>query len=69
MGFTLFAVQNGGECWADNAGTYGKYGPSEKCRDGKGGDHANDVYNITGKWRHLVYSVNTAFIPYSNVML
>ncbi|KAI8483449.1 hypothetical protein Bbelb_387810 [Branchiostoma belcheri] len=48
-GFTVFAVQNGGQCAAsaDALQTYVKYGPSDACRpDGEGGPWANEVYRI-----------------------
>ena len=47
-GFVIFAVQNGGECWAarDND-SYKKHGSSTSCRsDGEGGRWANNVYKI-----------------------
>ncbi|CAH1265253.1 COLEC11 [Branchiostoma lanceolatum] len=50
-GFTVFAVQNGGQCFgsADGHNTYNKHGPSTACReDGEGGPGANEVYQITG---------------------
>ncbi|XP_035674439.1 uncharacterized protein LOC118414482 isoform X3 [Branchiostoma floridae] len=46
-GFSVFAVQNGGECFgsATALGTYKKYGPSSSCqKDGEGGGWANEVY-------------------------
>ena len=45
-GYKIFAVQNGGQCFADpNAQkTYTTYGPSTQCRFGVGGALANDVY-------------------------
>ena len=47
--WTIFAVQYSTECFtAANAGlTYNKYGVSNDCREGRGGDWANDVYEIT----------------------
>ena len=48
----LFAVQNGGWCAAAvNLNGYKKYGKSGKCRNGKGGPWANDVYRITNPIR------------------
>ena len=48
----LFAVQNGGWCAAaGNLNGYKKYGKSGKCRNGKGGPWANDVYRITNPIR------------------
>ncbi|XP_078617279.1 uncharacterized protein LOC144885271 [Branchiostoma floridae x Branchiostoma japonicum] len=49
-GFTMFAVQHGGQCFgsADGINTYKKYGPSTACKeDGEGGPDANEVYQIT----------------------
>lgn len=50
-GYRLFAVQNGGECWMGPRAkiTYKKYGASRRCRGGKGGPWANDVYIIIVK--------------------
>ena len=51
-GFVLFAVQNGGWCaGADNFNGYQIYGQYDKCRNGKGGPWANDVYRITNPIR------------------
>ena len=48
MGYSVFAIQNGGECWTtSNAkATYQKYGRSSNCKNGAGGSWANDVYEI-----------------------
>ena len=44
----LFALQHGGYCTAArNFNGYMRYGKSDKCRNGKGGVWANDVYHIT----------------------
>ena len=47
LGFRVFAIQNGGQCFggADEV-TYKTYGPSESCADGIGGPLANDVYKL-----------------------
>ena len=45
-GYTMFAVQYGGTCRADNKGTYGKHNTSTVCSNGLGGGYANDVYII-----------------------
>ncbi|XP_019637236.1 PREDICTED: uncharacterized protein LOC109479688 [Branchiostoma belcheri] len=48
-GFTVFAVQNGGQCFgsANGHNTYNKYGPTTACAaDGEGGPWANQVYKI-----------------------
>lgn len=54
-GYRLFAVQNGGECFMGPRAkiTYKKYGPSKRCRGGKGGPWANNVYIIVVKGRFL----------------
>ena len=44
--FTVFAVQYGGQCFAGRRSKYYRYGRSRKCRGGKGGSWANDVYLI-----------------------
>ena len=50
----LFAVQNGGWCAAsENLNGYKKYGKSGKCRNGKGGPWANDVYRIRNPIRPI----------------
>ena len=51
----LFAIQHGGWCAAaPNFNGYKKYGKSNKCRNGKGGPWANDVYRITNPIRPAV---------------
>ncbi|XP_019646188.1 PREDICTED: transmembrane cell adhesion receptor mua-3-like [Branchiostoma belcheri] len=48
-GFTVFAVQNGGQCFSSKTAqdTYWKYGRSLSCGyDGKGGPWSNQVYQI-----------------------
>ena len=48
----LFAIQHGGWCAAaPNFKGYQKYGRANKCRKGKGGPWANDVYRITNPIR------------------
>ncbi|KAK3710396.1 hypothetical protein QZH41_012332, partial [Actinostola sp. cb2023] len=48
--YKCFGVQNGGECWSGpNAHkTYNKLNKCSKCRHGKGGPYANDVYCFAG---------------------
>ena len=46
-GFVIFGLQYG-QCRADNASTHAKYGKSTACNDGKGGQWANDVYEVIG---------------------
>lgn len=45
-GYTVFALQNGGECWtgANAHTTYGIHGQSGGCRNNVGGGWANDVF-------------------------
>ena len=51
----LFAIQHGGWCAAaPNFNGYKKYGKSNKCRNGKGGPWANDVYRIMNPIRPAV---------------
>ena len=47
----MFAIQHGGWCASARRAhlTYRKYGKSNKCRNGKGGPWANDVYVLRGK--------------------
>ena len=50
--YSVFAVQNGGECFSGSTAdqTYNKYGESSACRgDGEGGPWANQVYEIKGQ--------------------
>ena len=51
VGYSMFAVQNGGWCAASATAsqTYDKYGTSTACKnDGEGGPFANQVYTIKG---------------------
>ena len=50
-GYRVFAIQHGGWCAASHTAyrTYSKYGRSNKCRNGKGGPWANDVYFLKGE--------------------
>ena len=50
-GFKVFGVQHQGWCATGPRAhvTYRKYGPSNRCRNGKGGPWANDVYRVYGK--------------------
>ena len=53
MGYSMFAVQDGGECFGSATApqTFDKYGKSDACRaDGTGGPWANQVYVIKGKY-------------------
>nr|XP_039253086.1 uncharacterized protein LOC120330271 [Styela clava] len=51
-GYNIIGIQNGGQCWTGvNArNTYRKYGLSNKCSNGKGGNWANEVYEINTIW-------------------
>ena len=48
---SVFAVQHQGWCATGRRAhlTYGKYGRSNRCRNGKGGPWANDVYRVHGE--------------------
>ena len=54
----MFAVQHQGWCASSRTAhlTYRKYGTSNRCRNGKGGPWANDVYVLRGKYYDL-YSI------------
>ena len=60
-GFKFFAVQHQGWCATGPRAhvTYRKYGPSNRCRNGKGGPWANDVYRISGQCFICRPSANT----------
>lgn len=49
-GYAYLGVQDGGQCFSGPRAhkTYAKYGRSNRCRNGKGGAWANDVYRIAG---------------------
>lgn len=49
-GYLYFGVQHGGWCASGPRAhrTYAKYGRSNRCRNGKGGPWANDVYRVSG---------------------
>ena len=50
-GFTMFAVQYGGQCMTSATAekTFNRYGESNQCNtNGKGGSWANNVYIIRG---------------------
>ena len=46
--FKVFAVENGGECYSGRLAhrTYNRYGPTNRCRGGRGGPWAMDVYKF-----------------------
>lgn len=47
-GYKVFAVENGGECYSGPRAyqTYNRYGPTNRCRRGRGGSWAMDVYKF-----------------------
>ena len=49
-GYRLVGVQDGGQCFSGPRAlrTFAKYGRSNRCRNGKGGTWANDIYRISG---------------------
>lgn len=51
FGYRAFAVQHQGWCATGPRAhlTYRKYGRTGRCRNGKGGPWANDVYAVSGK--------------------
>jgi len=51
LGYKMFAVQHGGWCATGPRAqyTFAKYGRSNRCRNGKGGPWANDVYRVSGE--------------------
>ena len=57
-GFSTFAIQHGGWCASTKYAfrTYGKYGKSNRCRNGKGGPWANDVYVLRGQFGLTTFS-------------
>jgi len=50
-GYLFFGVQYAGECWSGPQAhmTYKKYGTSNRCVNGQGGNWAQDVYEIVSK--------------------
>ena len=55
FGYRVFAVQHQGWCATGPRAhvTYRKYGRSNRCRSGKGGPWANDVYIVNGMWSKI----------------
>ncbi|XP_020631489.1 uncharacterized protein LOC110068454 [Orbicella faveolata] len=64
--YRVFGVQHGGQCFSGPHAhrTYGKYGRSNRCRNGKGGAWANDVYLISGKCRKRTTQGNCCAFPF-----
>ena len=62
--YRVFAIQHGGWCASSRLAyrTYGRYGKSKKCRNGKGGPWANTVYILRGK---EIFVNNDGFVIYS----
>ena len=62
FGYKAFAVQHQGWCATGPRAhvTYRKYGRSNRCRNGKGGPWANDVYAISG--RCTSYRLNAIYV-------
>lgn len=58
LGHVAFAVQHQGWCATSRRAhlTYRRYGRSNRCRNGKGGPWANDVYFIRGEAKEIVAS-------------
>ena len=58
-GNKVFSVQDGGQCFSGPRAqyTYGKYGRSNRCRNGKGGPWANDVYRVSGAFSGLLCKI------------
>lgn len=54
-GFSVFAVQFDKQCFtaADAGDTYTKYGGTDRCRNGRGGNTAQDVYEVIPRVHHL----------------
>ena len=63
-GYRAFAVQHQGWCATGPRAhlTYRKYGRYNRCRNGKGGPWANDVYFIRGEFKELVVIMYTGFV-------
>ena len=51
--------------------TYKKYGPSKRCRGGKGGPWANDVYIIVvkGRFQYVVFGLFLLFRPSNRIVM
>ena len=60
-GYKYMGIQHGGWCASGPRAhrTYAKYGRSNRCRNGKGGPWANDVYRVSGiSYSNIVDRVN-----------
>ena len=47
-GYSIFALQHGGQCFAGGGEEYMKHGKATNCGGGKGGGYANSVYSVIG---------------------
>lgn len=63
-GYRVFAIQHQGWCASTKYAyrTYGKYGKSRKCRNGKGGPWANDVYVLKGTSHYWTFLVDSSIV-------
>ena len=54
-GYNFIGVQHGGQCFSGPRAryTYAKYGRSNRCRNGKGGGWANNVYRVSGIFQNF----------------
>ena len=72
FGYKCYAVQHQGWCATGPkaCATYKRYGRSNRCRNGKGGPWANDVYVLRGKDFFIIFAfilklkVNKPPIPF-----
>ena len=62
-GYKFMAIQHGGWCASGPHAhrTFRRYGRSNRCRNGKGGPWANDVYRMSGEvfWKYLLKSLGS----------
>ena len=49
LGYQVFGVQYGGQCWSGNSQTFAIYGYSKFCTNGIGGAWTNAVYFFNGE--------------------
>ena len=70
-GYSVFGVQNGGWCASGPQAhrTFAKYGRSNRCRNGKGGPWANDVYRITGLEMCFLKCFDKCFVQFIGVLM
>ena len=54
-GYDVFALQNGGECYAGYPyENYERHGASSVCVNGRGGPWSNNVYKLKGKLLEII---------------